>query len=137
MKKNKKAILRAIGLLAMCIPLIASCTPIVTPQPEENPLYISKDAQTVVTTVGGLVGIDAQDPEQDKITINKPTNGSAGGWTRIENDWITIFQSWDNNESDKVEITVKENTTGYRRTYILGLTSKMKESSLTIIQKGI
>lgn len=136
MKMNKTLILKAIGLLAFCIPLIASCTPITTPQPEENPLYISKDAQSVVTRVGGLVGIHAQDPEQDKTIINKPTNGSAGGWTKIENDWITIFQSWDSDKSDKVQITVTENNTGQRRTYILGITSKMKKSTLTIIQKG-
>lgn len=141
MKMNKTSILKAIGLLAICIPLICFCTVPFQVQddplePVENPLYISAKAQVITTTVKNLSTIYSLYPDKDKITINDTQTDKNYMWTRIENEWINLYQYRSPDDRKKIDISVSENKTGKERQYVLGISSTFHEGTLTIIQRS-
>lgn len=133
MKKNKTSILKAIGLLAFCIPLLGACIPQnARPQPTLDPIYLTADAQTVKTRVKYLNDISAEDPERDKEIINDETNPH---WIKIESEWINFYRERDYETKERVYITVTENNTGKERRYTLKLIGYVFDGTLTVIQE--
>lgn len=106
------------------------------PEPVENPLIISSDAQTVNTKVKNLINMTRENPETDKITVNEMVTETESLWSLIETDWISIYHELSPKNHEKLKITVKENNTGHERRYVLGLAAEIKKSSLTIIQEA-
>lgn len=132
---NKTSILKAIGLLTFCIPLFASCIPqdAIPPQPEENPLYLSSDAQTVTIKVEYLSSISAEDPERDKEILNMETEPH---WKKVENEWISFYlEHIYSYTKSKIIITVQKNDTGQERRYKLNLHGHVSNSIWTVIQE--
>lgn len=134
MKMNQTPILKAIGLLAFCIPLILGCqipfqNKMDTPVPEENPVYFSANQRSRIIKVDNLYGIIPMNSSDIKIIDDMKYT------ITIKNEWIELFHQSGNNRSDQLIITVTKNTTGKERSYVVGLDGIGKKSSLTIIQK--
>lgn len=105
------------------------------PEPSENPIYLTSNAETKDTWVKNVFGINAENPETDNVEINDTNTSTTSSGTIIENDWIRI--EYGNKLAKGVmRITVKENTLPHSRSYILKIYSDLKESKLAIIQAG-
>ena len=105
------------------------------PIPEEDPISITRDAQTFDTKVKNLSVIKTLYPDVDKVTINDVITEKVSAWTRIENEWINVYQYRSPDKHEIVQISVKENKTGKVRIYTLGIKSDFHESTLSIIQE--
>lgn len=127
-KQNTIIMIFIISFFNLC-----ACDPITYPIPEEDPIVLTADAQSITTKIENLSSIMPQNPDTDKKINSTETDPQ---WSQIENDWITIYCEWTRNPEGKIKITVTENTSESERRYALGIKSIFKTSTLTIIQEG-
>lgn len=135
MKKNltTKYLWQGAGCLFLFI--LLACTSTEYPEPSEDPIHLTSEAQTKYTRVKNLYGIGAENPETDKIYVDNNQTATRFPEIIIENDWIRITEGGVM-PMDKLEIVVKENTLPQPRSYNLTINSHIQTSRLTIVQAG-
>lgn len=125
--------------LLLCLLFLFSCKdysePITFPEPQQNPLYLSSEAQTKDTWVKNLSNIGAENPETDEVYRDNHQTTTSNPSTKIKNGWI-ILDEGGTLPKESIRITIKENTSDKPRSYELKIYSHYKEARLLIIQKG-
>lgn len=110
MKRQQIIILAAV--FTAFITLNVSCSKV--PVPEENPVYLSSDAQTYTVNVRYLKTLDFDPYYFGTITI-------IGSWQKLEADWIDVYFKKNDGDIQELKIIVKENTDNIERHYKFGL----------------
>ncbi len=136
---NILGVLRVILFLLLLLLVISGCNikgcEIRYPEPKENPVYLSSEAQTNTIHVENITWIVEENSDTD---IVEQTDTSPR-WIIIKNDWVQI-RYYESLSDDDLEITVSENTSSSPRKYnllIYGSPAPIIYETLEIIQEGI
>lgn len=108
--------------------LLISCTKVTYPEPSENPVLLTYEAQTKKITVENMVSIAREDATDEKIV--------GDDYITIQNDWVSFTKSSSFVPKNTLKIVVKENTTGEPRSHTVSLKSGTKNTILTVTQAG-
>lgn len=94
------------------------------PNPSENPVYLTEEAQTKELYVEHLAGLNPENPKTDKTYWNEADR------LVVENEWITFTYL----QREVISITVKENTSNEPRKYNLPMHGTPGRAILHVIQ---
>lgn len=136
MKNNSmlKHLLFGAGGLFLCA-LLSCVKTVYIPEPSENPIYLTSEAQTKDTWVKYMFSIGAENPKMDTVEFNNVQTATQNLWIKIHNDWITLDEGG-TLPKEVIRITVKENTSPYSRSYVVTSHSHLAETKIAIIQAG-